>query len=169
MREFEIHRIIEFEKVQYYTIKYCDNEVSEYVEFRNKVAKLIPVDSRCEDDLAEILAQMELIGKKFGATPKRFKPEGAAYALATHYPKHKNNDGIYGLRLYCLILNENCVILLNGGDKKEKKAMDCGNVSMHFSNANILAKVFKEYISSMTLVLNGKNMVNVLDEGLYQN
>lgn len=43
------------------------------------------------------------------------------------------------LRLYCIKLNQNIVILINGAEKTADTAQDCPNVVHHFRRANKIA------------------------------
>lgn len=167
--EFRIVKIpsLNFKKVQFYTVHKEDSDKSEFKDFTEKMILLSKSDPRVKRDLEEIRSQIKKIGSKFGANPRRFKKERKAFALAQYYPERMENDGIYGLRVYCLIISENVVIMLNGGDKKHTDPTDCKNVSIHFHNANYLHDRIQDYIKDRTLTIEGKEIVNLDDEPLF--
>jgi uncharacterized protein with ParB-like and HNH nuclease domain len=167
--EFYIESIpnLSFNKVRFYTIRKEGCDKSEFKDFLDRMNELSKKDSRVKEDLEEIRSQIKAIGKKFGAEPKRFKKEAAAFALALYYPKRKNKLGIYGLRVYCLILSDEIVILMNGGDKTANKAKDCRNVSMHFHEANKFYKIIADYINDNTITRYGRDLYNEQNEPLF--
>ena len=167
--EFELLGIpkLSFKKVRFYTIQYEGAKKSEFKDFTDRMKKLSKTDSRVSEDLDEIRSQIKAIGNKFGASESKFKKEMSAFALALDYPLRNNSDGIFGLRLYCIIISNEIVVLLNGGDKTNKVAQDCDNVSMHFRNANHMDTVIKNYIKDGTLEIIGRDLLNPEEETLY--
>lgn len=166
--EFEILEIpvLQFDKVHFYTIKKEGYEKSEFKDFQDKMLQLGKADPRVLNDLEQIKSEIILIGQKFGAEERRFKPERGAFALATNYPKRNNSDGIYGLRVYCLLVSEEIVILLNGGDKTAKTAQDCANVRMSFYEALHMQKRIDDYLKQGVLKKIGPFLVNEDEEPL---
>lgn len=49
------------------------------------------------------------------------------------------NKADFGLRLYCIHLNRELVVLLNGGIKTANNPLDCANVKEHFLRAKKIA------------------------------
>lgn len=168
-QEFRLLKIpsLNFDKVQYYTIHKEDFPKSEFKDFTDRMILLSKSDKRVKRDLDEIASQLHKIGSKFGATPNKFKQERKAFALAQFYPERKNKKGIYGLRIYCLIISERIVILLNGGDKKCTDPTACENVSIHFYQANYLADIIQDYIKDQTLSIVEKDIVNFDNDPLF--
>lgn len=76
-----------------------------------------------------------------GAKEYYFKPEGPAKALpkVTELMKKKNKTD-FGLRLYCILVNENVLVLLNGGIKTKHNPRECPNVKDHFDRALKIAE-----------------------------
>lgn len=125
-----------FEKVQYYTVRLANKEISEYREFQQSSQGHSPVE------LAEINKYIELIGNKYGALPHHFKDEDAAEGLPPPYHRFIESDynGDFGLRLYCIRLSPSVVILLNGARKTALKVQDCKNCFPHFDVARRISK-----------------------------
>lgn len=126
-----------FKKVCFYSIQMENSAISLYEEFYIKHQNLVGF----KQDLSTILSQIREIGLR-GAKDYYFRHEGSAEALpSTFFGGNKSN-----LRLYCLRLSENVVILVSGGVKTKLKAQDCPNVSLHFKMANSLSKKFTSLI-----------------------
>ncbi|RMA56654.1 hypothetical protein [Ulvibacter antarcticus] len=160
-------KTLSFNKVRYYSIQKEGFEKSEFKDFTDRMILLGASDSRVLSDLIEIRSQLKLIGDKFGAKTNKFKMEGKAFGLALQYPSRKNKLGIYGLRVYCIILSDNIVILMNGGDKTKKKAQDCSNVSIYFHEANHFTTIFNNYIQDGTLNKYYRDLINDNDDPLF--
>lgn len=167
--EFELIELpeLQYNKVHFYTIKKEGAKKPEFKDFLDRMLVLGNDNPRILEDLKQIRAEIKAIGTKFFAENHRFKKEGKAYALATHYPKRKEMDGIYGLRLYCVIVSKEIVILVNGGDKTKKKAKDCPNVTMKFHDANHLDSRIREYIKEQSLKIVGPFLEVEKNEVLY--
>jgi hypothetical protein len=131
MNNFATLKLIgSFEKVVFYSIRLEGMDLSLYEEFFEKFNI-----KEYKDELSNMLSQIREIGKR-GAYARYFRHEGSAEALPTSIL----GDGNGNLRLYCSRINENVVILYNGGIKTKQKAQDCPNVFLHFNLANKLSK-----------------------------
>ncbi|MBZ5857604.1 hypothetical protein [Flavihumibacter profundi] len=86
------------------------------------------------------------IGTLYGAQDHFFKREGYAERLPPPTYRFVESDGEsdFGLRLYCLVLSEQVVILLNGGRKTAQRVQDCPNCFPHFNFANKLSDAIYE-------------------------
>jgi len=86
------------------------------------------------------------IGKKYGARKQYFRHENRAHALPSAEVRFIETDK--SLRLYCLRLSDQAVILFNGGYKDAQTAQESG-ISYHFQEANIMAnKIQKALINN---------------------
>ena len=120
-------------KVDFYTIKLDDNELTEFELF---VDKDFPEH---ESELEIIYTAIEEMQYR-GAKSIYFKDESNANAMPVVTKAiMDSNKGDYGIRLYCIRLTDNLVVLLNGDIKTEPKAQDCINVKKYFKNAVIIA------------------------------
>lgn len=131
---------LQFYKVKYYSVKFEDNDVTEFEDFLNRMEDLPEI----EDDLNNLLVWIEEIGQNYGAQRKFFRDEGYGGDVSALPPKHKEMQlkeiEVKNLRLYCLRANDHVVIFFNGGMKTEQKAQDCPNVGPYFKQANQLAR-----------------------------
>lgn len=148
------------DKVAYYSVTLFDDNdklISEngsmFEDFRESHKYV------CIKKLTYVIDWINQIGDE-GATEDWFRQENDAHALPppTGIVLRKQQglvsfldfDSIevvgFDLRLYCLRLNNNVVILSNGGIKTTNQAQDCPNVSRHFRQANILSKKITDAI-----------------------
>ena len=65
------------------------------------------------------------------------------------------------LRLYCVCVSEQIVILANGGIKTSQKVQDSSEVLQHFRFANAMSKQISELIKDGDFVFRGKNIINI--------
>lgn len=139
-----IEEIDEFEEVRFYSVKLNslneeDAEFNEFEKFLNKFKK--EINPTIKQEFEDIIAIIEHIGNN-SARLKFFRTENAAFALPPKNRQKIENLVIKAhsnLRLYCIVIDENNVILCNGGLKTANKAQDCPNVSKHFWFAEQLA------------------------------
>lgn len=146
-----------FKKVNYYTLKLEEDELSLFGQFQRKHT------AENRDKLNHILAWIKVIGNKIGAKKDHFRPEennGSAVALP---PIGKDKEPTYvefndetgkdentpnNLRLYCYRLGDNVVFLFNGDIKTAETAQECDNVRPHFKLANELTNVLDKAIGN---------------------
>lgn len=125
--------------------------MSEFRDFQQRMS----VNKKDELELNEIRRYIEKIGKEWGAYPKHFKHERAAERLPPPYHYIETEDANdYGLRLYCIRLTPEIVILLNGGRKTNLDPELCNNCSKHFTLANRISNKINEAINDGYIELN---------------
>jgi len=124
----------------FYTVRWEDAELSETDKFFVKYEH----DSTLQRPLQELAKFISnKIGDEMGALEDFFRFENAAQALPPS-GTYKVQDisikyGNFPLRLYCLRISENLVVLFNGAEKTAATAQG-GRTSMAFQEANIFAK-----------------------------
>ncbi|MBC7412696.1 MAG: hypothetical protein H7331_09630 [Bacteroidia bacterium] len=120
----------------FYTVRKEDAEFSETDKFLNKYKDNVKFKRSLQELFIFITNQ---IGNKHGALEEFFRFENNANALPPT-GKHKI-DEIYinyrnfPLRLYCLRISKNLVVLFNGAEKTSSTAQN-GKTSMVFQEAN---------------------------------
>lgn len=134
-----------FRKVSFYSIVINQDEddieqaTSLFEDFVQRMGSKYP------KKLSHILAWLQEIGNKYGATQQYFRNEqfrGEAMGLPPigidrQPPYIEDGKNVpNNLRLYCYVLNESVVILFSGGIKTKDKAQDCPNVKPAFMDAN---------------------------------
>ncbi len=154
----EILKYKEFRKVTYYVLKVEGRKNHEFNDF---IIRMNAIE-RFKPEVGKILQFIKDVGDKHGALRKLFRHERLAEALPE--PKYHylevNEEGIteYGLRLYCLRLTEQVVLLLNGDIKTTTEASECINCGKHFNFANLVANKINKDIEDGTLSIYGKEI-----------
>lgn len=120
-------------KTRFYAIHFEGKLENEFVDFLLRHENL----ESLKEQLDELLAWLDEIAARRGALDWLFRHENRAHALP---PKQRlQHLEVNNLRLYCMRLNDNVVILFNGGLKTADKAQNCPNVRLYFHQANRLA------------------------------
>ena len=138
-----LERLAEFQcrKVKYFSVCFEEAEVNEFFDFLNRMEEM----EAMKDELSNLLVWLEKIGEHYGAREQFFRNEACGADVKALPPPRRQmllrELEVNDLRLYCLVLNENVVILFNGGIKSKTviKAQDCPNVGGYFKQANRLA------------------------------
>ncbi len=125
--------------VDYYSAKFEGNKLTEFERFDAK-------------DFPNHLADLELIYGvivEMGIKKARkffFRHEGNADALPNNVPLEiiDANEADFGLRLYCIRISDDIVILLNGDIKTARDPNDCPNVGGHFKRARKIARLLDQ-------------------------
>jgi hypothetical protein len=133
---------LESDEVTFYTIRQSINDVDEELSETEKfITRFQDTEHEYYEEFAILLKLIEQIGER-GAHSRYFRQEDKAEALPS---KPKEVDDLIikvdsKLRLYCIRLSQNVVVLCNGGVKTKDGAEYCPNVSSHFRFANSIAK-----------------------------
>jgi hypothetical protein len=86
---------------------------------------------------------LQSIGDELGAREEFFRHEGAAVGLPpppSIVRRLALDLGEFSLRLYCLRITKNLVILMGGGIKSSQSAQDSPDLKKPFAEANTFAK-----------------------------
>jgi hypothetical protein len=148
-----------FQKVNFYTFKFENDEFSETNKFFTK----LETDDSVKDDLEHLAIWLSLIGQKYGAKMPFFRHEASAHALPPPMSMMIREVIVNDLRLYCLRISDEIVILANGGIKKSQKVQDSPELISHFRFANVMSKQIDELIKEREIRFNGKFIFD-LDE-----
>lgn len=149
----------ESELVTFYTVRWQDSEISETDKFFDKMRR-IPEMKEPIQRMAKLIT--EVIGNTYGAHEAFFNRfENRATALP---PKGKIKISEleldyagFPLRLYCLALTEELVILFNGGIKDAQTAQDStDSISTKFYEANEFAKRIFTALNSKEIEIKGR-------------
>ena len=154
--------IVEFKKfyelstgaVDFYSVLLNENELTEFEKFD---AKSFPKHEREVTIIYDILKVI----KKSKARNYYFKEEKSAHAIPI-VPRSimDANKNDFGIRLYCIYLNDNLVILLNGDIKTKKDPTACINVKDHFKRAWLIADKIDKMLADGGLNLNNRSCLD---------
>ncbi|WEK36983.1 MAG: hypothetical protein P0Y53_05660 [Candidatus Pseudobacter hemicellulosilyticus] len=122
--------------VLFQSVRFGNEPLSEFEKFdQQEFTRDVHIE-----ELHYLYAIIEEIRKR-GAKEYYFKPEGPAKALPRVTELVKNRNKIdFGIRLYCILVSESLVILLNGGIKTKRNPRDCPNLCTHFDRAIKIAE-----------------------------
>jgi len=141
--------------VRFYSVKLGPDPICEFEKFDSKEFEN-PIHI---DELRVIYSTIEEIRQR-GARSFYFHPEGPAEALpkVTKLMKESNRQD-FGIRLYCIHISENTVVLLNGDIKTKHNPKECPNVATHFERALKIAVKLKKAIDEKLVhfTVNGMN------------
>lgn len=129
-------------KVSFYTLQVEGKPMTEFREFLTRMQN----NKKDQRQVGEINRLIKKIGNEYGAQDRYFKREGFAERLPppTHHFIDSDGETDFGLRLYCVRLTDEIVILLNGDRKTAQKLKDCPNCKKHFDFANLVSdKIYK--------------------------
>jgi len=138
---FELIEDLCSERVDIYTARLGDAMLFEYEKYYDKEF------ARHKEERDFIDGVLEEI-KLRGALKRYFRNEGPADALPNAVPDEivRSNKDDQGIRLYCIRLADNVLILLNGDIKTAQNPKECPNVRKHFLFAQQLARFLTTYI-----------------------
>jgi hypothetical protein len=149
----------DYPRVNFYTLRAEDEPYSETKKFFNRFREQVDY----KDDLVLIAKTIEQIGKTRGAKAHYFRNEDGAEALPPNSKKwadlgllDTDNLSQPQLRLYCLRLNEEIVILLNGCAKTSQKVQDSPDCVDKFRFANRVNTAFNKMLQDKSIRIRGK-------------
>lgn len=146
-----------FSKVNFYTFKYEEDRMTETDKFFSKFEH----NENIGDDLNNITLWLSLLGNKYGAKIEFFRHEASAQALPPPMPKMVREVIVNDLRLYCVCITEEIVILANGDIKIAQTVQDSANVLPHFRFANAVSKQINDLMREGVFKHNGKYILNL--------
>lgn len=127
MKRYKIEEYKNFENVRIYTVKFDDEKNNETDRF---ISRFINSEKH-KDDFSTIIYWINKIGSS-GVLERYFRTENRALAIPVESGKN--------LRLYCFRVNDNILILGNGGVKTSKKVQNSQDCLPHFELMNHVAK-----------------------------
>ena len=152
-----------FNKVTYYTVKFENEDYSEFEKFIIKHKSLKEVHNEYND----LMSLIKRLGNEIGALERYFsRKERKAEALPPEWNKLKSHERKlhvkyqHNLRLYCMRISDEVVFLFNGGVKTSGRitAEECKVVRQYFRMANKLASCIDEAMKDKELSFHGKKI-----------
>ncbi|MGP8215314.1 MAG: hypothetical protein ACLQQ4_07105 [Bacteroidia bacterium] len=146
----------EYSETVLYSIRFSDEEDSEYTKFYKKFEnnKLVQWDF-------DVIDQRITKITKEGAGDEHFREEGGA-VKALPFETSK-------LRLYCYRLTEKILIIGNGGlkpknpDKDKNKLIDFPELLLYAETLRVVGKILQKDIDSGLVAINRKNELEDLE------
>ena len=154
-----IEEIYTFRKVKYYTVRLEDEPHSEMEKFILR----FEMDVEFQNDFENILALLVVLGNEKGAKSRYFRDESAAQALPPEIREALRENWVQfidaGLRLFCLRMSDEVVILLNGGIKSSQKTKGSPDLAGKFRFAQQVNKAIDLKIRNRELQVVGKQLI----------
>lgn len=152
---------MQFSRVSYITVKIHGKALNEYEDFYTRMS----IDQKDLRQHNEIKRYIERIGKIYGAQDQFFKREGMAERLPPPTHRFIDSDGEtdFGLRLYCVRLNDELVVLLNGDRKTAQRVRDCLRCKPHYDLANKVSDAIYYAKRNGLIEIEGRDIL--MDEG----
>ncbi len=159
----KIEEFYTYKKVTYYSVRIEDDELNETDKFYERFMD----DDEWTEEFADLINWIEYIGEVEGASKSLFREEQGAQALPPSR-KEMNKRGRlfeigYNLRIYCIVINEEIVILLNGGVKESQTAQESPDLVAKFRLATKLNKLINDKIISRELLIKNKQITGDFD------
>lgn len=149
----------DFEKVRYYSLHFEGEKDSLTKKYFDKFKN----DAKFSEDADALDMWIAQIGEIYGAREVLFRPEDDAKALppppaasvAVTSNDYQSNPP---LRLYCIRLSDELVILLGGDEKTAGLVKNCPKCFPHFKFANSIANQIKVMIDQGECNIKGRRI-----------
>ena len=152
-------------KCRFYTVRQLEEEYSETDKFFLKY-KDEPNLKRSISELANFI--VKYIGQKTGALNYFFRFENRAQALPPiskyKFSQLEIETKDFPLRLYCLRISDEIVILFNGAEKSSQKAQE-GKTKKFFEEANYFANKIDNAIINKDLLIDYNEGIIISSDG----
>lgn len=148
------------EGVDYYSVRFEDEEVNEFEKFLNQFSE----DEEVSEEFNDLLSWLESI-KEYGARAQFFRLEQGAQALPPE-AKYLAFNYKWNLRLYCCRIADKTVCLFNGAIKTANPDQNCPHAGPKFREANELVKATDQKIKDREIRLTEDGKLIVEDKEL---
>lgn len=144
-----------FKRVKFYSVRIEDETYSEIEKFIIRFQQ----DKKYQEELDNILALLKIMGNDKGAMPIFFRDESIANALPPERRGAIRQNMLHfidaDLRLFCLRMSNEIVVLFNGGVKDSQKTQDSVDLFPKFRLAQRLSKAINQKIMEKELRIDG--------------
>ena len=151
-RKFKIELLEEHNQVNYYSIKFEGETLSEFEKFLSKNK------TKHFEDLSIIITRLEKIGEN-GAEERYFRYAGTKKDRTSELPSHLDTSK---LRLYCIRLSEQIVLLGYGGLKKTRTYNEDPLLNKCVETLQKIDSVIKQKEGTREIIRNGKILLGKL-------
>lgn len=151
-KKFKIVLLEEHEKVNFYSIQFNGEKLSEFEKF------LLENKTKNPNDITKIIYRISKIGEN-GAYERHFRYAGKTNERIFELPASVDKTN---LRLYCLIINENIVILGNGGEKTTRTYNEDEFLNNCVAILNKIDAVIKLKEKNKQIVIEGNILNGIL-------
>ena len=158
-QEYSIELLEEYDKVNFYSIRMHNAELTELEAFFEK----FPEGCGYDDELDVIISWIDQIAER-GALERYFRPEGKFADGVGVIPIDVGNK----LRLYCLRLSDKIIVFGNGGVKNTRSWQESETLAPYVKLLVDTSRFISSRIKDGTLVLVDKEIVGNLNFVRYE-
>ena len=158
-QEYCIELLEEYDKVNFYSIRMHNAELTELEAFFEK----FPEGCGYDDELDVIISWIDQIAER-GALERYFRPEGKFADGVGVIPIDVGNK----LRLYCLRLSDKIIVFGNGGVKNTRSWQESETLAPYVKLLVDTSRFISSRIKDGTLVLVDKEIVGNLNFVRYE-
>ncbi|MBR1667297.1 MAG: hypothetical protein IJ693_03340 [Bacteroidaceae bacterium] len=158
-QEYCVELIEEYEKVNFYSIKMKDAELTELEAFFEK----FPEGCECDNEIDVIISWIDQIAER-GALERYFRPEGKYGDGVGVIPIDVGNK----IRLYCLRLSDKILVFGNGGIKDARSWQESETLAAYVKMLINTSRFISSRIKDGTIVLVDKEIVGNLNFTRYE-
>lgn len=159
VHEWDIELIEEYEKVNFYSIRMKDAELTEVEAFFEK----FPEGCEYDHDIDIIISWIDQIAKR-GALERYFRPEGRYGDGVGVIPIDVGNK----IRLYCLRLSDKILVFGNGGVKDAKRWEESETLAPYVKMLMDTSRFIQSRINDGTIALVDKEIIGNLKFRRYE-
>ncbi len=159
VHEWDIELIEEYEKVNFYSIRMKDAELTEVEAFFEK----FPEGCEYDHDIDIIISWIDQIAER-GALERYFRPEGRYGDGVGVIPIDVGNK----IRLYCLRLSDKILVFGNGGVKDAKRWEESETLAPYVKMLMDTSRFIQSRINDGTIALVDKEMIGNLKFRRYE-
>lgn len=157
-RSITIKHITISDAVGIYSLQFSDKMETEFVDFMSKYKDIS--NPTLKEDFNRIMAALKkIIGN--GALERLFRTEGkikdGVVAVPLDIVRRRKGSGT--LRLYCLRMSDELLILGNGGIKYGDNYNDDAELNPYVTNLAELDRVIKQFIRQGKIKITGKTVI----------
>jgi hypothetical protein len=164
---FALEIFEEHEQCTFYTVRKIVEDNEDFPSETQRFFEKFYNDNNYKQSVQEIVALLEYIGVDRGANIHLFRAEGKADGL----PKNEKNACRYlelnfadfPLRLYCLRICDEILILFNGGVKNASTAQE-SDASMSFYEAQQFCERINNAFASKEICIEGMRIVGTQED-----
>lgn len=158
-QEYSVELIEEYEKVNFYSIRMKDAELTELESFFEK----FPEGCEYDDEVDVIISWLDQIAER-GALERYFRPEGRYGDGVGVIPIDVGNK----IRLYCLRLSDKILVFGNGGIKDARSWQESETLAPYVKMLIDTSRFISSRIKDGTIVLVDKEIVGNLNFTRYE-
>lgn len=158
-QEYSVELIEEYEKVNFYSIRMKDAELTELEAFFEK----FPEGCEYDDEIDVVISWLDQIAER-GALERYFRPEGKFGDGVGVIPIELGNK----IRLYCLRLSDKILVFGNGGIKDAKSWQESETLAPYVKMLIATSRFISSRIKDGTIVLVDKEIVGNLNFTRYE-